>query len=127
MTTSLSSPSDPPMVEEKRDRGEKDPITFFLMVSLTQQKNEMLENFSQILQRLLTITCTSSSSSFFGDTTPLKEQVNFDIPLFEGQIDADALDKWLNFIEGYFYVHNFSDREKITFMLLKALPHVKHW
>jgi hypothetical protein len=30
-------------------------------------------------------------------------------------------------LEGYFSVHNFSDREKITFALLKALPHVKHW
>jgi hypothetical protein len=30
-------------------------------------------------------------------------------------------------LEGYFYVHNFSDRENITFALLKALPHVKHW
>jgi hypothetical protein len=53
--------------------------------------------------------------------------VNFDIPIFEGQIDVDALDKWLNLLEGYFSVHNFSDREKITFALLKALPHVKHW
>jgi hypothetical protein len=40
---------------------------------------------------------------------------------------ADALEKWLNLLEGYFFVHNFSDREKITFALLKALPHVKHW
>jgi hypothetical protein len=30
-------------------------------------------------------------------------------------------------LEGYFFVHNFFDREKITFALLKALPHVKHW
>jgi hypothetical protein len=53
--------------------------------------------------------------------------VNFDIPIFEGQIDADALDKWLNLFEGYFSVHNFFDKEKIIFMLLKDLPHVKHW
>jgi hypothetical protein len=37
------------------------------------------------------------------------------------------LDQWLNLLEGYFFVHNFSDREKITFTLLKDLPHVKHW
>jgi hypothetical protein len=30
-------------------------------------------------------------------------------------------------LEGYFSIHNFSDREKITFALLKDLPHVKHW
>jgi hypothetical protein len=30
-------------------------------------------------------------------------------------------------LEGYFSVHNFFDRENITFALRKALPHVKHW
>jgi hypothetical protein len=53
--------------------------------------------------------------------------VNFDIPLFEGLIDADVVDKWLNLLEGYFSVHNFSDRENITFSLLKVIPHVKYW
>jgi hypothetical protein len=63
----------------------------------------------------------------FGGTSPFKVQVNFDIPVFEGQIDAEALEKWLTLLEGYFSVHNFFDKEKITFALLKALPHVKHW
>ena len=30
-------------------------------------------------------------------------------------------------LEDYFLVYNFSDREKITFALLKAVPHVKDW
>ena len=30
-------------------------------------------------------------------------------------------------IEGYFLVHDFSNREKIIFALLKATPHVKDW
>ena len=58
---------------------------------------------------------------------PFKVQINFDIPLFKGPIDADAIDKWLNLLEGYFLVHNFSDREKIIFVLLKVVPHVKDW
>jgi hypothetical protein len=33
----------------------------------------------------------------------------------------------LNLLEGYFSVHNFFDREKITFALLKVVPHVKDW
>ena len=33
----------------------------------------------------------------------------------------------MNVLEGYFSVHNFSDREKITFVLLKAVPHVQNW
>jgi hypothetical protein len=92
---------------------------------LTHKRNEMMDNFSQILRRLLITTDASSSSENFGGATPFKVQVNFDIPIFEGQIDVDALEKWLNLLEGYFFVHNFSNREKITFALLKAILHVK--
>jgi hypothetical protein len=45
----------------------------------------------------------SSSSDHFGGTPPFKVEVNFDIPIFEVQIDADALEKWLNLLEGYLY------------------------
>jgi hypothetical protein len=87
----------------------------------------MMENFSHILQRPMIKTVKSTSSSHFGDASHFNVKVNFDIPIFEGQIDVDALEKWLNLLEGYFSVHNFSDRKKITFSLLKVLPHVKHW
>ena len=66
-------------------------------------------------------------SSHFRDAIPFKVQVKFDIPLFEGQIDVDSLYNWMNVIEGYFSMHNFSDREKITFALLKEVPHVQNW
>jgi hypothetical protein len=92
-----------------------------------QQKDEMMENFAHILQRMLIATCAYSSGDHFGGTSPFKVQVNFDIPIFEGQIDANSLEKWLNLLEGYFSIQNFSDKENITFALLKALPHVKHW
>jgi hypothetical protein len=87
----------------------------------------MMENFSHILQCLPIATFKYSSNNHFGRTSPFKLQVNFDILVIEGQIDADSLDKWLNLLEGYFSVHNFSNRENITFTLLKGLPHVKHW
>jgi hypothetical protein len=115
------------MVEENKNDGADDPISLLLETSLTQQRDEMMENFSHILQCLLIATDTSSSSDHFGSTSPFKVQVNFDIPIFEGQIDAEALEKWLTLLEGYFSIHNFSDKEKITFALLKSLPHVKHW
>jgi hypothetical protein len=83
----------------------------------------MMDSFAQILLRLP--TCDTSSSS--GGTAHFKVQIKFDIPIFEGQIDADAVEKWLNLLEGYFSVHNFLNRENITFALLKAIPHVKDW
>ena len=83
-----------------------------------------MDNFVQILQPLPTDDAFASSNHS-GGATPFKVQVNFDIPIFEGQIDADAVDRWLNLLEGYFSVHDFSDWEKIIFALLKATPHVK--
>jgi hypothetical protein len=126
-TISLTCPRNPPWQEENKNDREDDYINLLLEKALTRQRDEMMENFTHILQRLPITTGASSSSDHFGGTSPLKVQVNFDIPIFEGQIDADALEKWLNLLEGYFSIHNFSDREKITFALLKALPHVKNW
>ena len=71
----------------------------------------MMENFAHILKRLPIASGRSSSSDHFEGTSPFKVQVNFDIPVFEGQIDAEALEKWLTLLEGYFSVHNFSDKE----------------
>ena len=53
----------------------------------------------------------SSTSSRFGDASPFKVQVNFDIALFEVQIDVHSLDKWFNVLEGNFFVHKFFDKE----------------
>jgi hypothetical protein len=53
----------------------------------------MMENFHNILQHLPIEERTSSSRSLFGSTYPFKVHVNFDIIVFESQIDVDALDK----------------------------------
>jgi hypothetical protein len=117
-------PRRPPMGEEKKDEGEGDPIKMLLEDALEKQRNAMMDNFSQILQRIPT-SGASTSTNHSGGATPFKVQVNFDIPIFEGQTDADVVDRWLNLLEGYFSVHEFFDRERIIFALLKAAPHVK--
>jgi hypothetical protein len=114
------------MGEEKKDEGARDPIKLLLEEALEKQRNAMMDNFSRILQRLPTGSA-STSSNHSGGATPVKVQVNFDIPIFEGQIDGDVVDRWLNMLEGYFSVHDFSDRERIIFALLKATPDVKDW
>jgi hypothetical protein len=86
-----------------------------------------MHNFNQILQRLSETMEEPLTSNHFRGVMPFKVQVKFDIPLFEVHIDVDALEKLLNLLEGYFFYHNFSNSEKINFMLLKALPHVICW
>jgi hypothetical protein len=112
------------MGEEKKYEGARYPIKLFLEEALEKQRNEMMDNFAQILQRPPTGSA-STSNNHSGGATPFKVQVNFDIPIFEGQIDADVIDRWVSLLEGYFLIHEFFDRERIIFALLKAAPHVK--
>ena len=107
------TPKHPLMEGENKYDGIGYPFKLLIEESITQQRNEMMDSFVQILRRLP----TSDASSLSGGVTPFKVQINFDIPIFEGHIDANAVDKWLNLLEGYFSIHNFSNREKITLLL----------
>ena len=82
------NPKKPSMVEENKNDMEEDYINLLLEQALTWQRDEMMENFVHILQRLLIVAGTSSSRGHFGGTSPFKVQVNFYIPVFEGQLDA---------------------------------------
>jgi hypothetical protein len=114
------------MGEENKDEGAGDPIKMLLEEALEKQRNAMMDNFAQILQRIPT-GGASTSRSHSGGATPFKVQINFDIPIFDSQIDAYVVYRWLNLLEGYFSVHDFSNREKIIFALVKSAPHVKDW
>jgi hypothetical protein len=109
------------MGDEKKDDGVGDPFKMFLEEALARQRNEMMENFAQILRRFPTGDTYSSS----GHANPFKVQVNFDITLFEGLIDADVVDKWLNLLEGYFSVHNFSTWKILLLHSSRSSPMLK--
>ena len=85
------------MGDEKKDEGTKYPIKMLLKEALEKKRNAMMDNFTQILQRLPTGDAYASSSHF-GDATPFKVQVNFKIPIFDGRIDADTVDRCLNIL-----------------------------
>lgn len=114
------------MADEKKEKGAGDAIKILLEEALEWQRNVMMVNFAQILQRLPRGNAYASNS-YSGNATPFKVQVNFEIPIFEGQIDVDVINKCINLLDGYFSIHDFSSQEKITFSLLRAAPHVKDW
>jgi hypothetical protein len=72
------------MAKEKKNEGADDPINLLLEQALTRQRDEMMENFSHILQCLPIAVGAYSSSDHFGGTSPFKVQVNFYIHVFEG-------------------------------------------
>jgi hypothetical protein len=104
-----------PMGEKKKDDGAKDPFKMLLKESLARKMNKMMDNFAQILRQLPTGDTSSSSNH----ATPFKVQVNFYIPLFEGLIDADVVNKWFNLLENIFRSTIFSTGKRL---LLHSRP-----
>ena len=80
------------MGDENKDEGVRDPMKILLKEALEKQRNVMMDKFSQILEWPPT-GGTYTSINNFGGTTPFKVHVNFDIPIFEGQIDVDVINK----------------------------------
>ena len=56
--------------------------------ALARQQEDMMSKFSKILKTQK----VPNSVAPFHENTPFKVQVNFDIPNFEGKVDANAID-----------------------------------
>ena len=84
-------PQCPPLVEENKYEGGGYLIKILLEEALKKQRNVMMDKFSHILQ-WLPIYGASASNNQSGGANHFKVQVNFEIPIFEGQIDADIID-----------------------------------
>jgi hypothetical protein len=75
------------MAGEKKDDGTQDSFKKIIKEPLKQQRNDMMDSLAQILWRLPTGDTSSSNER----AAPFKIQINFDIPIFEGQIDVDVV------------------------------------
>jgi hypothetical protein len=82
-------PKQPPMAGENKDDRIGDPFKLLIEEALTQQRNEMMDSFVQILRQLLIGDASSSN----GGAARFKVQINFNIIIFKGHIDADVVDK----------------------------------
>jgi hypothetical protein len=77
------------MVAENKYEETRNPFKLLLEEALSQRRNKMMDSFAQILRRLP----TRDKSSLSRGVTPFKVQINYDIPIFEGRIDADVVEK----------------------------------
>ena len=59
--------------------------------------------------------------------SPFKVQVNLDIPNLERNIDMESVDNWVQQLESYYAVNQFSEAEKITIASLKMSTSVHCW
>jgi hypothetical protein len=106
------------MAGENKYDGTGDPFKMLLEEALKQQRNEMMDRFAQILRRLPTGDASSSRRG----VAPFKVQINFDIPIFEGRIDANVVNKWLNLLEGYFLSITFRIEKRLLLRSSKSFP-----
>ena len=55
-------PRRPPMGEEKKDEVAEDPIKMLLEEALKKQRNAMMDNFAQIIERIPTSDASTSNN-----------------------------------------------------------------
>lgn len=58
---------------------------------------------------------------------PFKVEAKIDIPTFDGTIDVEKLDSWIDQLETYFTLYGFSSTEKVAFARLKLTSHALAW
>ncbi|PWA84034.1 hypothetical protein CTI12_AA134850 [Artemisia annua] len=58
---------------------------------------------------------------------PFKVEDKIDIPTYNGTIDAEKLDSWLDQLETYFTLYGFHSSEKVVFARLKLTSHAFGW
>ncbi|XP_038973019.1 uncharacterized protein LOC120105044 [Phoenix dactylifera] len=58
---------------------------------------------------------------------PFKVEARIDIPTFDGTVDAEKLDSWIDQLETYFTLYGFSSHEKVAFARLKLSSHALAW
>lgn len=71
--------------------------------------------------------CESSVPLGRGSHRPFKVEARIDIPTFDGTVDAEKLDSWIDQLETYFTLYGFNSSEKVAFARLKLTSHALAW
>ncbi|GKF69599.1 hypothetical protein Tco_0202656, partial [Tanacetum coccineum] len=62
-----------------------------------------------------------------GSHKPFKVEARIDIPSYDGTVDAEKLDSWIDQLETYFTLYGLSSTEKVSFARLKLTNHALAW
>ncbi|GJY15489.1 glutamate-rich WD repeat-containing protein 1 [Tanacetum coccineum] len=62
-----------------------------------------------------------------GSHHPFKVEARIDIPTYDGTVDAEKLDSWIDQLETYFTLYGFRSKEKVIFARLKLTSHALAW
>ncbi|PWA72915.1 hypothetical protein CTI12_AA265000 [Artemisia annua] len=62
-----------------------------------------------------------------GSYHPFNVEAKIDISTYDGTIDTEKLDSWLDQLDTYFPLYGFRSNEKVVFARLKLTSHVLAW
>nr|XP_011463525.1 PREDICTED: uncharacterized protein LOC105351274 [Fragaria vesca subsp. vesca] len=62
-----------------------------------------------------------------GSFRNLKIDFKIEVPMYDGSVNVDKLDDWMECLDTYFTFHRFTSKEKITYATLKLSSHALTW
>nr|GFB64478.1 hypothetical protein [Tanacetum cinerariifolium] len=62
-----------------------------------------------------------------GSHHPFKVEARIDIMTYDGTIDAEKVNSWINQLETYFTLYGFCSKEKVIFARIKLVSHALAW
>lgn len=72
-------------------------------------------------------TTKPSHQGVKGSFQNLRIDFKVEIPVYDGRVDVERLDDWVERLETYFALYGYTSKEKITFATLKLSSHALTW
>ena len=68
-----------------------------------------------------------TDSGWIGGMAPVRVDAKVELPVYDGSIDGEKLDNWIDQLESYFSLYGYDDMQRIAFARLKLASHALIW
>ena len=68
-----------------------------------------------------------ADSGWIGGMAPVRVDAKVELPVYDGSIDGEKLDNWIDQLESYFSPYGYDDMQRIAFARLKLTSHALIW
>ena len=65
--------------------------------------------------------------SWIGGMAPVRVDAKVELPVYDGSIDGEKLDNWIDQLESYFSLYGYDNMQRIAFARLKLASHALIW
>ena len=115
------------MAKEADNRHATNETKQLIEKTMAHRHTKMFAQFNEILLRFASTSRESATRHCYDKIIPFKVQMNLDIPNFEGKIDAESVDNWVQQLESYYAVNQLSEAKNITIASFKMSNFVHCW